>query len=39
MLQSFDAVREPRLPALLQNKNPGGRAWRLIDGAFTQGDL
>jgi NADP-dependent aldehyde dehydrogenase len=39
MLQSFDAVREPRLPALLQNKNPGGKAWRLIDGAFTRGDL
>jgi NADP-dependent aldehyde dehydrogenase len=39
MLQSFDAVREARLPALLQNKNPGSKAWRLIDGAFTQGDL
>jgi 2,5-dioxopentanoate dehydrogenase len=39
MLQSFDAVREDRLPALLRNKNPTGKTWRYVDGAFTQGDL
>ena len=38
-LHSYDAVREARLPPLLQNKNPGGRAWRLVDGAYSQGDL
>src|SRR5215207_1504655 len=39
MLQSFDAVREPRLPPVLRDKNPGGRAWRLMDGKFTPGDV
>ena len=39
MLQCFDAVREHRLPPLLRNKNPNGKAWRLIDGAVTQADL
>lgn len=38
MLQCYDNVRPARLPALLQNKNPTGRTWRLIDGAWTQGD-
>jgi NADP-dependent aldehyde dehydrogenase len=38
MLQSFDNVRANRLPPLLQNKNPG-KAWRLIDGNMTQGDV
>jgi NADP-dependent aldehyde dehydrogenase len=39
MLQSFDAVREGRLPPLLRDKNPTGKTWRYVDGAFTQSDL
>jgi len=39
MLQSFDAVRPHRLPALLANKNPTGKTWRLIDGNWTQSDV
>lgn len=39
MLQCYDNVRPARLPPLLQNKNPTGRTWRLVDGAFTQGDV
>ena len=39
VLQCFDGVREPRLPAILRDRNPGGRAWRTIDGVFTQGDV
>lgn len=38
-LQSYDNVRAARLPALLQDVNPGGRAWRLVDGAWTRGDV
>ena len=39
MLQSFDAVRPTRLPAILQDLNPGGRAWRSIDGEWTRGNV
>jgi len=39
MLQCFDNVRPPRLPAALQNINPNGRMWRLIDGDWTQADV
>ncbi len=39
MLECFDGVRPARLPPLLQNKNPTGRTWRLIDGAWTQADV
>jgi NADP-dependent aldehyde dehydrogenase len=39
MLQSFDAVRPHRLPAILHDKNPGGRAWRLVDGRWTKEDV
>jgi NADP-dependent aldehyde dehydrogenase len=39
MLQSFDNVRPARLPAILQDKNPGNRAWRCIDGEWTKRDL
>jgi len=35
MLQCYDNVRQERLPALLQDKNPTGRTWRLIDGEWT----
>jgi NADP-dependent aldehyde dehydrogenase len=39
MLQCYDNVRPHRLPAALQNRNPNGRMWRLIDGAWSQGDV
>lgn len=39
MLHSYDAVRPHRLPAALQNKNPTGTMWRLIDGTWTTGDV
>jgi alpha-ketoglutaric semialdehyde dehydrogenase len=38
MLESYDNVREHRLPAELRNQNPAN-VWRLIDGAWTQGDV
>ncbi len=38
-LTSFDNVRPNRLPTLLQNKNPTGQTWRLIDGDWTQKDV
>ncbi|HVA45480.1 MAG TPA: aldehyde dehydrogenase (NADP(+)) [Pirellulales bacterium] len=39
MLACFDNVRPQRLPAVLQDKNPNGRMWRLIDGQWTQADV
>jgi NADP-dependent aldehyde dehydrogenase len=39
MLQSFDNVREPRLPPELRDRNPDGRLWRMIDGAWTREDV
>ena len=36
MLQSFDNVRPQRLPAILRNENPGGSAWRLVDGEWSK---
>jgi NADP-dependent aldehyde dehydrogenase len=39
MLQCFDNVRPQRLPAALQDKNPNGKMWRLIDGNWSQGDV
>lgn len=36
MLECYDNVRPDRLPPLLRNENPNGRAWRLIDGLWTQ---
>lgn len=38
-LQCFDGVRSHRLPEILHDKNPGGRAWRYVDGAWTRGDV
>ncbi|HXI57634.1 MAG TPA: aldehyde dehydrogenase (NADP(+)) [Polyangia bacterium] len=38
-LQSFDNVRPARLPPLLQDKNPTGKTWRLIDLEWTQRSL
>ncbi|HJT33954.1 MAG TPA: aldehyde dehydrogenase (NADP(+)) [Pirellulales bacterium] len=39
MLACFDNVRPHRLPPALADKNPNGRMWRLIDGAWTQADV
>jgi NADP-dependent aldehyde dehydrogenase len=39
MLQSFDNVRPQRLPLLLQDANPTGKTWRLIDGTWSQGTV
>lgn len=39
MLQCFDNVRLHRLPAALQDKNPHGKMWRLIDGSWSQRDV
>jgi NADP-dependent aldehyde dehydrogenase len=38
-LACYDNVRKERLPAALQNKNPTGAMWRLIDGQWTQADV
>lgn len=38
-LYSYDNVRSHRLPPELQDKNPTGSMWRVIDGAWTQGDV
>jgi alpha-ketoglutaric semialdehyde dehydrogenase len=39
MLQCYDGVRPSRLPPALQNANPTGSLWRLIDGAWSQANL
>jgi NADP-dependent aldehyde dehydrogenase len=39
VLQCYDNVRPARLPAMLADKNPTGRTWRLIDGQWSQADL
>lgn len=38
-LHCYDAVRPQRLPPALQNANPTGQLWRLIDGNWTQASL
>ena len=38
MLQCYDAVRQYRLPAVLQDRNPGG-VWRRINGQWTTADV
>lgn len=38
MLQCYDAVRQHRLPAVLQDRNPGG-IWRRINGQWTTADV
>ncbi len=38
-LHSYDNVRHHRLPVELQDRNPTGEMWRLIDGGWTQGDV
>ncbi len=39
MLACYDGVRQPRLPAALQDKNPTGKLWRNIDGEWTTRDV
>ena len=38
-LHSYDNVRPHRLPPELQNQNPTGHLWRLIDGQWSQADV
>ena len=38
-LHCYDNVRQHRLPAELQDKNPTGQMWRMIDGEWTQRDI
>lgn len=38
-LHCYDSVRPGRLPPLLQDKNPTGKAWRLLDLEWTQRSL
>jgi len=38
-LQCYDNVRPGRLPAELRDRNPTGKMWRFIDGAWTQRSL
>lgn len=38
-LHCYDNVRPARLPAALQNKNPHGKMWRLIDNHWSQADV
>lgn len=38
-LTSYDNVRAARLPALLQDASPSEQTWRLIDGAWSQGNV
>jgi NADP-dependent aldehyde dehydrogenase len=37
-LQCYDNVRAHRLPPALQDRNPNGRMWRLVDGCWTKDD-
>ncbi len=39
MLQCYDGVRQHRLPADLQDKNPRPGLWRSIDGQWSQADV
>jgi alpha-ketoglutaric semialdehyde dehydrogenase len=39
VLQCYDNVRAARLPAALQDKNPNGKMWRLIDGQWSQANV
>lgn len=39
MLDCYDGVRPHRLPAVLRDKNPTGRLWRLLDGQWSQADV
>jgi NADP-dependent aldehyde dehydrogenase len=38
-LHCYDNVRPYRLPPELQDKNPTGEMWRLVNGRWTQEDI
>ncbi len=38
-LACYDGVRQSRLPASLQDKNPTGKLWRMVDGQMSLGDV
>jgi len=38
-LEAYDNVRPNRLPPCLQDRNPTGRMWRMVDGSWTQADV
>jgi NADP-dependent aldehyde dehydrogenase len=38
-LQCYDNVRAARLPLSLRDQNPTGKMWRLVERAWTQGDV
>lgn len=38
-LRCYDNVRPHRLPPEVQDKNPTGAMWRLVDGCWSQGDV
>jgi 2,5-dioxopentanoate dehydrogenase len=38
-LESYDNVRQQRLPVCLRDKNPTGHMWRFIDGQWTQANV
>lgn len=38
-LQAYDNVADHRLPPELQDKNPTGAMWRLVDGDWAQADI
>nr|WP_254508342.1 aldehyde dehydrogenase (NADP(+)) [Anatilimnocola floriformis] len=38
-LHCYDGVRDNRLPASLQNKNPSGKLWRQINNSWSQADV
>ncbi len=38
MLECYDNVRDHRLPPELQDRNPTGKLWRMIDGEWSKAD-
>ena len=38
-LHCYDNVRPDRLPPALRDKNPNGKMWRMVNGAYTQADI
>lgn len=39
VLSCYDNIRPHRLPKALQNPNPTGKLWRLVDGQWTTADI
>jgi NADP-dependent aldehyde dehydrogenase len=38
-LECYDNIRQDRLPALLRDLNPNGKAWRLINGEWSRSNV